>query len=271
VEVARCDIVESVPGATFEGADAVMHLAGELSDSARMHPVNVLGTQHVLEAAHAVPVWLQLSSIGVYGARGRGTITEATKPTPRNPYERSKLEGDALVCQHRATTHHALLRPSIVYGPGMRSTALRSLAAAVRRHRFAYFGPRGAVAPYVHVDDVVSALIWLLDRSVSRADGPRASGAYNLSNDVTLESFVESLARAVHAEPPTLRLPLLVGRAATLPSRLTRRWPFTRDRLGALTSRVRYPTKRLTEELGWAPQVPHERGLRELFASEPHG
>ncbi len=271
VEVVSCDLQKPVAKEVCEGADAVLHLAGELRDPARMHAINVDGTRHLLEAARDVPVWIQLSSIGVYGADGAVTITESTRPTPRDAYERSKLEADELVCAHRSNAQYALLRPSIVYGAGMRSTALQSLAAAVRRRRFVYFGKPGAVAPYVHVDDVVAALLDLLDRALGRTVGARPQGAYNLSNDVPLEALMEALARAVDARPPALRVPLALGRAATLPSLLTKRWPLTRERLGALTSRVRFPSRRLEQEFGWKPRVSHEHGLAELFASGSHG
>lgn len=269
VEVASCDLLEPIPKEVCDGADAVLHLAGELRDPARM-AVNVVGTRHLLEAARDVPVWIQLSSIGVYGARGAGTVTESTKPTPRDGYERSKLEADELVCRERARAQYALLRPSIVYGAGMRSSALHSLAAAVRSHRFVYFGRPGAIAPYVHVDDVVAALLELLDRARGDTVGPRAQGAYDLSHDVALEAFMDALAHAMGAQPPTLRVPLALGRAATLPSRLTKKWPLTRDRLAALTSRVRFPSRRLEQEFGWTPRVSHERGLAELFAGGSH-
>ena len=87
-----------IPAAFLQGAELLIHCAAELRDEARMNAVNVEGTGRLVDAARGVVRrWVQLSSIGVYGAQRTGEIDESSPPRPVNPYERRKPESDQLV------------------------------------------------------------------------------------------------------------------------------------------------------------------------------
>ena len=58
-------------------ADVLYHCAGELSDETRMKEVHVEGTKRLIRAAVGrVRRWVQLSSVGAYGKKLEGVITE---------------------------------------------------------------------------------------------------------------------------------------------------------------------------------------------------
>jgi len=212
----RFDPSRAVPGTTwcqgdichplspdlFDGVHTVYHLAAELHDPARMQAVHVDGTANLLAAAAGrVQRWVQLSSVGVYGPPAAPIVNEETVPAPANEYERTKYAADRRVedaCRS-AGLEYAILRPSNVIGAAMQNGSVFALINAVRRGRFFYIGPRGAIATYVHVDDVVRALV--------ACQAAPSGRVYNLSSDCTWEALIGRIASLTGVRPPRLRLP----------------------------------------------------------------
>jgi nucleoside-diphosphate-sugar epimerase len=244
-----------------EGADVVYHCAGELRTASLMHALHVDGTGRLARAASGrVGRWVQLGSAGVYGPHAGPVVTEESPLRPANEYERSKAESDRMLAKVGADggLPWTILRPTIVFGPGMPNASLRALVRHVRRGSFCFVGARGAIAPYVPVDNVAAALMLC-------ARHPDAPGqVYNLSDDRTMEEFIGVIAGALGCPTPRLRLPrgLLMAAAAVL-ERLPGA-PLTRSRVRALSGRTRYPTQKIEVELGYRRSVGLEDALRAL-------
>ena len=254
------DFSQHIPRNFLDGADLVYHLAAELGDESRMHAVNVVGTSNLLRAAVSAGVrrWVQLSSIGVYGPPTCPVVTEATVPMPLNEYERTKLASDLLVeetCKN-TSLEYSILRPSNVIGAKMKNGSFGALVNAVRRGRFCYFGPRGSIATYVHVDDVARAL-------VACRDAPSGS-VFNLSSDCLWDDLVGEIARLVGVRAPRLRLPLLPLKAAlrALDGRI--KLPITSSRLASLTNRSTYSSTRIIQDLGFTYSRPMPGGIEDV-------
>ena len=254
------DFSQHIPRNFLDGADLVYHLAAELGDESRMHAVNVVGTSNLLGAAISAGVrrWVQLSSIGVYGPPTCPVVTEATVPMPLNEYERTKLASDLLVeetCKN-TSMEYSILRPSNVIGTKMKNGSFAALVNAVRRGRFCYFGPRGSIATYVHVDDVARALI-------ACQDAPSGS-VFNLSSDCMWDDLVGEIARLVGVRAPRLRLPLLPLKAAlrALDGRI--KLPITSSRLASLTNRSTYSSTRIIQDLGFTFSRPMPDGIEDV-------
>jgi nucleoside-diphosphate-sugar epimerase len=247
-----------------DGVDVLYHCAGEVADEGRMRPINVNGTRFLLQAASGrIGRWVQLGSAGVYGRSG-GAIREETPLDPRGTYETTKAESDALVMEARAAGRIAtavVLRPSIVFGPGMPNQSVVQLIQMVNRGLFFFIGRPGASANYVHVASVVDALI-LCARS-DEADGR----VYNLSDWCTMEEFVGTIAATLGRPRPRLRLPEgLVRRSVRVCSRFAS-LPLTETRVEALVSRARYSIDRIQRELNYAIRVPISAGLAQMITS----
>ena len=249
VEVFEGDLLDRASLEPFvREVDVLYHCAAEIKDERLMHQVNVRGTESLLEVAQGrVRRWVQLSSVGAYGRRRHGIVTEETPERPRDTYETTKTLADARVRQALSSGAFevVLLRPSIVFGEGMPNQSLYALFSMIRRGWFFFVGKPGASANYVHVDDVVRALVCCGSHA-------NASGrTYNLSDWSTMEEMVQSIAHALGRPPPRLRLPELPVRClATTLGRLPR-VPLTASRVDALTSRVTYPATRIARELGF--------------------
>jgi len=254
------DICHQIDHMFLDGVDTVYHLAAELADESRMHAVNVVGTSNLLTAAVSAGVcrWIQLSSIGVYGPPTCPVVTEVTVPMPLNEYERTKLASDLLVeetCKN-TSMEYSILRPSNVIGAKMKNGSFAALVNAVRRGRFCYFGPRGSIATYVHVDDVARAL-------VACRDAPSGS-VFNLSSDCMWADLVGEIARLVGVRAPRLRLPLLPLKAAlrALDGRI--KLPITSSRLASLMNRSTYSSTRIIQDLGFTYSRPMPVGIEDV-------
>lgn len=247
------------PAGFLEGADVVFHCAGDVRNEAAMRELHVEGTRRLLVAARGrVARWVQLSSVGAYGqALREGTVDETAPLAPVGTYESTKAEADALVAAERELST-VILRPSIVFGPGMPNRSLYQLVTAVDRGWFCYIG-RDAVATYVYVDDVAQAL-------VSCGTEPRAAGVYNLSDDRPLEEFVGRIAAELGRPSPSCRVPESLARMAAHMLGRAPGFPLSVSRVDALTRRVRYSCERIQRELGYRFGVSIEEGLRRFVA-----
>jgi nucleoside-diphosphate-sugar epimerase len=247
-----------------DGLDVLYHCAAEIREPARMAAVNVEGTRALIGAAAGrVGRWVQLSSVGVYGPRRDGVVIEETPPAPVGAYEKSKAAGDSLVleaCADCRLRSAVIVRPSIVFGDGMRNQSIAQWADVIERGLFFFIGPAGASANYVDVSNVVDALILC-------AVTPEAHGrVYNVSDWCTIEAFVAAIATAIGRPRPRLRLPERPVRAAVRGVGRVTALPLTDARIDALVSRCRYSTARIERELGYRLAVPIADGLARMLA-----
>jgi len=170
-----------------EQPDALVHLAfllNPIRDEGRMYDIDVNGTQAVLQAASEAGTdhVLVTSSASAYGAFPDNPRPIAEDWPVRGvadfSYARDKTDADR-VCQLWAADHPdrtmTIVRPSIVFGPNVDNYLVRTWERAK-------FMPLidGVVEEFqlVHEDDVVSALVLLLDG--------REDGAFNLAGDGTM-------------------------------------------------------------------------------------
>ncbi len=258
----------------ISGCSVVFSCAGELRDESRMAPLHVDATLRLIEAckrqarATGQPIhWVQLSSVGAYGpirgnANAERVVTEETAPAPVGTYETTKTRADELVAAagEEGVFSYSILRPSNVFGSGMPNDSLRQWGRMISKRLFFYVGAPGAVATYVHVEDVVSAL--LLCGFDERARGE----VFNLSNDCSQERLVNGMAKALGLPRPNRRVPewsmrMLVRMFSVVPG-----FPVSDSRIDALVARTRYPSSKLESLLGFRPQ--HEAGetIGEIFS-----
>lgn len=244
------------------GADVLYHCAAELRNETDMHNTNVLGTANLLAAATGeAGRWVQLSSTGVYGSGLRGDINEDTEINPVNAYERSKAASDDLVCAAAKTQNLpcVVLRPSNVYGTDMPNQSLFQLIRMIDRGMFFFIGKRGAVANYIHVENVVDALVLC-----GTAGLPGNGRAYIVSDHRTLEDFVGIITTALEKNTPQKRLPESLVRAAVALAGLIPKFPLKPSRVDALTNRTVYRADRIGSELGYRNKISMEEGIGEL-------
>ena len=246
----------------LEDVQLVVHAAAEMNNPKLMSVVNTQGPEKLLKAAinAGVKRWVQLSSVGSYGPISSGLVKEEWTENPLSPYEISKTNFDKILQQ--ASREHkieiCIVRPSNVYGPGMRNQSIQQMLKAIQKKVFTFIGPKGASANYVHVKDVVQALELCIRH-------PKAvNQTYIVSAWATLEEMVNGLSAGLELAPPSKRIPIILAKRLAKIMQWWPQWPLTVSRISAMSLRSRYSTEKIEKELGWKLTVSVEDGMRAL-------
>ena len=225
------------PAAALEHADAVIHLLGEpvaqrWSESAKreIRESRVLATRSLVAALQAIPpparprVLVSQSATGYYGSLGDEPVDESAPPgndflasvTAEWEAEANKLQGSARVVTPRT---------GVVLAAG--GGALEKMLPPFRLGIGGPVGGGAQYVPWVHLDDVVGAILHCVDHE-------DAAGPVNLTapNPVTNRELSHTLGRVLH-RPAVLPVPaaalrllygematIILGGARVLPSRL---------------------------------------------------
>jgi len=253
------------------GVSVVVHCAARVARSgtrAEFFRDNVAGTAHLLDAARAAGVerFIHISSIGIYGRTGKGSVIRENggydaRPELRGAYTWSKLEADRLV--HEAGRSNGLrtivLRPGILVGPDGPSFTAR-LALGPVRGRLLVVSRKDSVLPLCHVDDVARAV-------AAAISAPNATGPYNLVDEsFTQADWLRGRGTAYAGGPVVFVPPFLLTCAAGVLEavwRLARRGApsLSRYKVRRATESLHYDTTRARRDLGWRPEV----GVRALL------
>lgn len=243
--------------ALLDGCEVIFNCAGEIRNENLMHELHVASTQRFLKAitekaSSRTIHWVQLSSVGAYGSvpNVERVVTEETEVNPKGQYEVTKTIADQCIVseQNNDNFTFSILRPSNVFGPGMPNNSIRQLIGIVRRRLFFYVGSNDAISTYIHVDDVVSALI--LCGFDSRAKGE----VFNISNDCFLRDVIAGIAAGVAVPAPKVVLPESLVRLGVSVASVLTKGLITQERVNALTARTRYPVTKIETVLGFVPQ-----------------
>jgi UDP-4-keto-D-QuiNAc 4-reductase len=248
--------------------DAVVHLAARvhvLHDAAadplgQYRAVNVAGTVRLAHecVAARVPRLVFLSSIKVNGERTGDwpPFTEADSPAPEDPYGVSKLEAEAELRAIAADSglEVAVVRPCLVYGPGVRGNLARLLRAL----------ERGVPLPLGSVRNRRSlmGLANLCDLLVRCATDPRAAGETFLASDGTDLSTPQLIRWLADGVGRPARLIGVPPRWLELGARLAG----ARAAYDRLCGSLQVDSSKAREVLDWQPSVPVDEGLRETGA-----
>jgi nucleoside-diphosphate-sugar epimerase len=115
----------------LEGIDTVIHLAGRAHVTARerdalshFRKVNAAGTQRLAEQAEKAGVrrFVLVSSVKAAAEKtDEHALLEIDAANPRTPYGVSKLEGERALWDTARNMEPVVLRPPLVYGPGVKA------------------------------------------------------------------------------------------------------------------------------------------------------
>jgi UDP-glucuronate 4-epimerase len=235
---------------TADRIDVVVHLGAlagvrpSIAQPKRYQRVNIEGTLNLLEACRQSRVarFVFASSSSVYGARSTVPFREDDPcDRPASPYAATKRCGEIL-CANYSELHGiatTALRFFTVYGPRQRpEMAIHKFARLIREDRpLPLFGDGSTARDYTFIDDIVDGVVAAIDRT-----GGGAHRVYNLggSRTTTLAKLVELLEAGLGKRARIERLPDQPGDV-----------PITFA-----------DVSRSSSELGYAPKVPIEEGLR---------
>ncbi len=156
--------------------DIVVHLAARagvrpsLEDPNLYHRVNVIGSQHILDACRAHPVshLVFASSSSVYGGSKDVPFSE-TNPVmrPVSPYAATKRmnELQAHVYSHVYGVKVSMMRFFTVYGPRQRpDMAIHKFTRMILNGEpIPMFGDGSSARDYTYIDDIIQGLVQAVD------------------------------------------------------------------------------------------------------------
>src|SRR3954451_21890209 len=230
-------------------ADQVVHFAAEshvdrsILGAADFVRTNVLGTQTLLDAAHrhGVERFVHVSTDEVYGSIESGSWPETFPLQPNSPYAASKAGSDLIALAY-ARTHNvpvSVTRCSNNYGPYQFPEKVIPLFVTnlLDGGTVPLYGDGRNVRDWLHVDDHCRGI------ELVRAGG-RSGEVYNIGGGTELSNkeLTELLLAECGADWEMVK-------------------PVT-DRLGH-DRRYSVDISKISAELGYAPAVPFETGLKE--------
>jgi uncharacterized protein len=213
----------------IDGADAVVNLAGESISGSGFLPdrwdankkkrilnSRINAGQALVKAIESVEnkpkAFIQASAVGYYGSTGDVLVTESYPPgddflaSVTRKWEASTEAVEAMGIRR------AIARIGLVLS--LEDGALPRLVFPSRLFAGGWFGSGDQWWPWIHIDDVVSALRFLIEEEA-------AQGPFNLTapNPVTNKEFGKALGRAMNRPAlvpvPAIALRLALGEVAS--------------------------------------------------------
>ena len=255
----------------LKNCDILFHCAGEINNESKMDSLHVQGTQKLLDDIDIKSKkklhWIQLSSCGAYGPpnnheiHSKRIINESSKCNPVNHYEKTKTKSDKLVINaSNNKLIYTILRPSNVLGPDMKNQTIFKLIKLVKSRIFFFIGKKDAICTFVHVDDVVNALILIAcNQKKSKNE------IFNISNDCTWEELIKKISDYLDIKVPTLRIPYVYIKFPYTIIRLALSKFYQIPNLDPFVYKTMYPSKKIENYLGFKFSKPMPDSIRDLI------
>ncbi len=241
--------------AAFQGADVVVHLAARVhvmretsADAlAEFRRVNVDGTRSVLTAAREAGVkrFLYVSTIKVNGESRDAPYSEVDVPRPVDLYGQSKLEAERLVQLEDGGMKWTVLRPPLVYGPGVGGNFRRLLWLAGLASRWPL--PLGGIEnlrSMIFVENLAAAI----STAIAHPMASNQTFLVSDQHDISVSELVRQLALGLGGRARLFHAPMKLMRWAGV---LFSRTPDIERLLGTL----RVDSSLIHSTLGWTPPV----------------
>lgn len=251
--------------ATLHGVDTVVHCAarvhvmadaGTAESQARFNEVNVAGTRRLAEQAVAAGVRriVFLSSVKVNGEATTSTPFSATsQPAPEDAYGRSKWAAEQVLREisERQGIEIAVIRPPLVYGPGVKANFERLMRAVYK----------GMPLPFGAVDNrrsmiYLGNLVDLIERCITHAGAAGGTFLASDADDLSTRRLIRLLAEAMGKSPRLISVPPLL---MTTAARMLGKQDVSERVLGSLQVDI----ASTCDTLAWRPPYTPEAGIRD--------
>jgi UDP-glucose 4-epimerase len=249
-------------GAALKDVSAVVHLAARvhvMHDNAadplhEFRRVNVAGTAALARAAVALGVrrLVFVSTAKVNGESTSGRpFAEEDPPAPQDPYAVSKWEAEEALRSIAAKTglEVTIIRPPLVYGPGVRANFLR-LMRLVERGLPLPLPDTNNRRSLIGVENLADCLV----RCATHPGAANQTFMVSDGEDVSTRELVVRLAQPLGRSARFLPVPELALRLA---ARLVRKEPALNRLLGSLE----LDSSKVRRTLEWEPPVTLDSGL----------
>mgnify|MGYP000029313045 CR=1 FL=1 len=221
-----CDLQsERIPRHALDGIDTIFHVAGlahDLRDPSqleeRYHSINIDATVHLAQLAVQTGVerFIYVSSVKAGGSSVSGhCMTELEQGEPEGIYGKTKREAEIKLLEigYKSGMHVSIVRPSLVYGPGVKGN-LELMQSGIKSGWFPPLPEVNNRRSMIHVDDLVKALLMV-------AEDDRANGEIYIATDgesYSSRQIYEVLCTVVNKSIPKWSVPKTIFDIASLMS-----------------------------------------------------
>ncbi|HAF87904.1 MAG: NAD-dependent dehydratase [Legionellaceae bacterium] len=251
--------------ALFDQVDCVIHLAAHVhvtssvSSDATFHLVNSEATKKLGWAAahHDVKRFIFMSTIKVNGeyTLAHMPFTETDLPRPSDAYAKSKLRAEQYLKEISCATamQVVILRPPLVYGPGVKANFLHLITAVKKRYPLP-FSHLNQQRSMIYIDNLIHAIDLLTHEPL------KSYQCFLVADDQpwVLPELIKRL--AFHLNQRALLFPFPTVGIQALGKLLGKDTAVAR-----LTSSLIVDNRLLKNSTSWQPKVANDEGLRQTI------
>jgi nucleoside-diphosphate-sugar epimerase len=247
----------------LNGVDAVVHLAARvhvMDDTASnslsaFRWVNVKGTARLAQQAVDANVrrFFFMSSVKVNGKDRDQPYTEEDMPEPLDPYGISKWEAELVLQENAEMTglEVVILRPPLVYGPGVKANFLRLLESVARGVPLPLLSINNRRS-LIYIENLVDAVFTCLSHPEVTGQTFLVSDGEDVSTPELIRRIGFALERPAHMFPFPIFLMRLIGRLLGKSAEIER-----------LLGSLMVDCSKIKRELNWKPPYTMAQGLKE--------
>ncbi len=247
----------------LKGIDCVFHLAGLAHDTNNSvdeklyRRVNSEATLELarIAASNGVRNFIYVSSVKAMGQSSAKILTEKSPAQPNDIYGCSKLKAeiDLLELAKSTAMSITILRPSLIYGCGVKGNLLNMLKG-IDKGWFPPLPHSQYTKSMVSIDDVVDAMLLAVAK-------PDAAGKIYILSDgqqYSARTIYNAYRNALGLQERRWSLPMWLFRVAAIigegMSQLGLSIPFNQQAWQKLFGSAEYSAEKIQMELGWRPE-----------------
>jgi len=208
-----CDLQsEEIPDDALDGINTVFHLAGFAHDLREASEIEHLYRKVNIDAT------VRLAELAVLSGVKQFVFVSSVKAggdPPEGVYGQTKREAELKILEigRQSNMHVAIVRPSLVYGPGVKGN-LALMQRGIRRGWFPPLPETGNRRSMIHVDDLVQAILLV-------SEDERANGEIFIATDgipYSSRKIYESMCQSVGKIAPNWSVPKILFNLLSLAS-----------------------------------------------------
>lgn len=249
---------------TFKGVDIVVHAAADTAgneDDSKLSTIQ--GAKNVIDLCqqYKIKKLVYISSLSVYGVtdyKKWQLVSEQSSlerfPEKRGYYSHAKLQAEKIVTDAINKIPLVCLRPGTIFGPGG-DIFTPMMGFAVGHKLFAVIGKGDFVLPLVYIDNLVDAVITVIEKEES------IGKIYNIvnSDNLTKKQYVEMLLKKLYPNAKYIYIPYgflnITVFFQEILTKMLKQKPFlTRYRLISSQKKILYDSTKIQNELKWTPK-----------------
>ncbi|MEM0201227.1 MAG: NAD(P)-dependent oxidoreductase [Candidatus Micrarchaeaceae archaeon] len=243
-----------------KGVDTIYHLAAIVSQRVGGHKeilrVNTEGTKILQEAADlsGVKKLILASTVDVYGSKRKELLTEESIPKPTDVYGHSKLLAEKQVISFHGNISYTILRMSAIYGENYKHSFFK-IFKMIDNNKAYMIGKGNNSLSLIHIKDVARAMLLVRENSKSN------NKIYNLSDGKSYtQEYLFKLASELLGKTEKIKsINEFIARI------LSKQANINVDDLRFITSNRLISIEKITNELGFHPNVDIKSGTKELI------